>query len=410
MSGDLERFPDYLTIPSQMHKYIYLLIMITVFFSCSPKKEKNNKTLTIDLKEAQEGKLSDIFSSIDYKLLDTGDNEFLAMPGKLRIEDSLIFLRDSRLSNILIYNLDGSLNSVIKARLNPGPGEFLQSEDFQIGDNRIKVRDYPQNKSFIYDFEGTLLDESRDEEELYYYFYETKDWKLAYMGYSNGPDSKLFLRKDRLNNELLFQYSFPNEFENFNVGSKDGFMQDYSEPLFYFSIPYSYEIVRFDENGVLDQIIELDIKNGGMTKEERNLWAKERNLRQMIKERKLVEHTDSFFPMQNHFFIHLRQSTPMSAINHFIVYSKDFELMYQGYDLENDLDGMRLDGVPWSYTENSIILMINSNQFYNAYLERFAGKSVKQVKGNVHDFFQKNMDRLKEEQYVMVSLNLKFSH
>jgi hypothetical protein len=391
-----------------MYKYIYLVILATIFFSCTEEEtEKNNKILTIDLKNGHEGKLSDIFNSIEYTLLDAGDNEVLAMPANLRIKDSLIFVRDSRLSNIMIFKMDGSLYSVIRAHLNPGPGEFLQSEDFQLGADWIKVRDYPQNKSFTYDFKGNLLDESRDGEELYYYFYETKDWKLAYMGHSNGPDSKLFLRKDKLNEELLFQYSFPNEFSHINIGSKNGFMQDVSDSSVFFAIPYSYEIVRFDEKGVVDKVIELDIKNGGITKEQRNLWVLERNLRQMAKEGKLVTHTDTFFPMWNHFFVHLRQESPNRAINHFIVFNKDFEMMYQGYDLENDMDGMRLDGVPWSYHENSIILMINSNQFYNAYIESFGGKSVKQVKGSVHDFFQKNMGRLKEDQYVMVSLNMK---
>ncbi|GAB2624965.1 6-bladed beta-propeller [Belliella aquatica] len=391
-----------------MHKHIYLGILVLIGFSCSEEVTlKDNKILTIDLKNGQEGKLSALFNTIEYTLLDAGDNEVLAMPANLIVEDSLIFVRDSRLSNIMIYNKDGSLYSVIRAHLNPGPGEFLQSEDFQIGANWIKIRDYPQNKSFTYNFEGTLLDESRDEDELYYYFHETDRWKLAYMGFSNGPNSQLFLRKDKLSEELHFQYSFPNEYDHINVGSKNGFMKDFLQSSVYFVIPYSYEIVRFDENGFLDKVIELDIKNGSMTKQERSLWSKERSLRQMAKDRNLITNTDTFFPMRNHFFIHLRQATPTRAINHFIVYNKDFELLYHGYDLDNDIDGMQLDGVPWSYSENSIILIINSNQFYNAYIKCFGGKSVKRVKGNVHDFFQKNLERLKEDQYVMVNLNMK---
>lgn len=391
-----------------MSKHIYyLVILVVVFVSCSEETEKTNKILSVDIKNGKEGKLSDIFNSIDYTLLDAGDNEVLAMPANLTIKDNLIFVRDSRLSNIMIYNKDGSLYSVIRAHLNPGPGEFLQSEDFQVGANWIKVRDYSQNKSFTYDFEGNLQNESRDKEELYYYFHETNDWKLAYLGYSNGPDSKLFLLKDKLREELLFQYLFPNEFDYMNVGSKNGFMLDCYDSSVYFAIPYSYEIVRFNKRGIVDKVIELDIKNGSMTKEERNHWVKDRMLRQIAKERGLVTHTDSFFPMQNHFFIHLRQASPTLAKNHFIVYSKDFKMMYQGYNLKNDIDGMRLDAVPWSFFENSVIFMINSNQFYNAYIESFEGKSVRQVNGSIHDFFQRNMKRLKEDQYVMVTLNMK---
>jgi hypothetical protein len=251
-----------------------------------------------------------------------------------------------------------------------------------------------------------FLEETRDT-DLFYYFHETAQWKLAYMGYSGGPASKLFLLENKTTADTLYQYAFPNELEFMNYGSKNGFMTDPSNGSIYFNIPHSYQTIAFDSDGRVERVIELDIQNGGMAAQDRTRWSIDRKLNQKAKEDQLVISTDSFFPLREFFFIHLRQSHPEKANNHFILFSKSLDKIYQGKNLSNDLDGMPLSGVPWSYSQNSVILMINSIQFYNDYVQQFTGSRVSAVEGNIHAFFQKNKERLLSEQYVMVTLNLK---
>ena len=387
------------------YRAILLFVGLVLISACSTPHPDHSKTiLKLDLNDSKGDKLSDLFGSISYRLLDTGDDNYLAMPGKLTLSNKLIWVRDSRLSNILVFEEDGQLKTAIKASLNPGPGEFLQSEDFQVFEDRLKIRDYPQNKTFTYNLDGSLREEHRDSDQ-HYYFHETDRWKLSYLGYSGGPESKLFLLESKSTGDTIFQHAFPNELDFMNYGSKNGFMPDPLDGSLYFSIPHSYETIKFDSDGVVDQVIALDILNSGITAQDRTRWSLDRTLNQKAKEGELVITTDSFFPLKDFFFVHLRQSHPEKANNHFVLYRKSFDNIYQGKNLENDLDGMPLKGVPWSYSDNSIILVINSIQFY--YVEQFGGSRVTAAEENIHAFFQKNKARMQEDHYVMVTLNLR---
>jgi hypothetical protein len=148
---------------------------LVLISACSTPHPDHSKTiLKLDLNDSKGDKLSDLFGSISYRLLDTGDDNYLAMPGKLTLSNKLIWVRDSRLSNILVFEEDGQLKTAIKASLNPGPGEFLQSEDFQVFEDRLKIRDYPHtnfeprfsrqyiflNKMYLFDIsEATAADQ-----------------------------------------------------------------------------------------------------------------------------------------------------------------------------------------------------------------------------------------------------------
>jgi hypothetical protein len=135
--------------PNKMYNRILTSIALGIISACSSPENQINTALVIDLEKSNGDKLSELFASVSYTLLDAGDKTYLAMPGKLTVSKNVIFVRDSRLSNLLIFNEDGTLKTSINANLNPGPGEFLQSEDFQVLEDRIKIRDYPQNKTFV---------------------------------------------------------------------------------------------------------------------------------------------------------------------------------------------------------------------------------------------------------------------
>ena len=93
--------------------------------------------------------------------------------------------------------------------------------------------------------------------------------------------------------------------------------------------------------------------------------------------------------------------------HHFLMLDRNMNVFYQCIDPKNDLDEMTIGGVPWTYHENKIYFIVNSNTFYNQYIQKFSGQNVEIKPGNVHDFFQKNQEKLKDDQTVMVSLELR---
>ncbi|WP_143959641.1 6-bladed beta-propeller [Litoribacter populi] len=386
----------------------YLSLGLCLFFllGCHSDQADNVLRFQIDLKNSDVKKFSDLFSSVQYTLLDVGDEHVLAQPSKMVIKNNHIFVEDRQQSHIFIFENSGLLKTVIKSNLNAGPGEYLQLEDFQAGKDQITIRDYPLNKTLYFDLNGNLLKEKK-EELLYYYFHEEENWKLSYMGFSNGPDGMMFLREDNSQNKH-YQFQFSNNYDWINVSSKNGFMANSSEKAYFFRIPYSYQVAKFNSDGFLSQTLEWEVRNGGMSDSERFRFATDRILREKIREGELVNEVDTFFPLSKYYFLHFNQGNPYGRYhNHYILYDKEFNKLFQGKNLENDLDGMPLHGVPWTFTEDEIILIINSTQFYNQYIETYKGKKVQLNAGNIHTFFQENKKRLPDEQQVMVSLKLK---
>lgn len=384
-------------------QFIYFL---TIFLSsCQEEVPSSMLILDIELEESKELSYSSLFKKIEYTLLDAGDKEFLAMPGKVKILDSLIFMEDRQKSFVFIFRIDGSLKSIIKSALNPGPGEFLQLEDFQVWDQKIHIRDRPMNKMISFDLEGNFLFEKK-EESMYYQFFKSNDWTLTYLGIKGQPEDFLFSRKES-NGDTSFMYRYPNEYDWLSLASRNGFMLDESDSKVYYNLPYSYHVIRFDSSGVFDKEITFNMSPGYISDEKRFRYAQERVLYDREKDEGLVINIETFFPLDDYFFVQLRQGNPYGKVkNHTVIYDKEYKQVFQGRDLMNDLDGMFLQGIPWSFSGNGILLLINSNLFYNNYLETFSGKKVNSEQ-DLHHFFQEKKERLKEDQLVLVSILLK---
>ena len=62
---------------------------------------------------------------------------------------------------------------------------------------------------------------------------------------------------------------------------------------------------------------------------------------------------------------------------------------------------------PWTGKDDHLIFRYNSSDFLNDYVDLYGDKKVKIMKGSIHEFFQMNKQRLKEDTWVLVKLKIK---
>lgn len=386
-----------------LHLFFYLVLLI----SCKDEKADSTK-IQIDLNKSGKGKFSDIFSKIEYLLLDMGKNEVLVRPYHIDFTEERIIVEDRDLSNIHIFDRSGNLQSSIKSSYDGGPGTIKQSEYIQIKNDKILIYDIPMSKTVVYDLEGNFIEENK-ESLRFEAFYNFDNSRILFNGLNDLQQGKIFIKeKNNIQSDTSLIYYFPKDYHWIGIGTKDGFMEDQSSPDVYFNIPYSYELVQFEEGSNLKQTYEFDLGSNGISHDERFKMAENRELRSYLAENGLINDIHSFFPMKSHFFMYLYQhGANRKPTHHFLMLDRNMNVFYQCIDPKNDLDEMTIGGVPWTYHENKIYFIVNSNTFYNQYIQKFSGQNVEIKPGNVHHFFQKNQEKLKDDQTVMVSLELR---
>ena len=76
--------------------------------------------------------------------------------------------------------------------------------------------------------------------------------------------------------------------------------------------------------------------------------------------------------------------------------------------MENDLDGMDIRILPWTYSEEHLIFQISSSAFYEEYKRSFPENQPRSTGENdVHDFVYRNIENLSEDKYVLINLKVK---
>lgn len=385
------------------------IIVLTFAFLISCQEKKSWKThIDLDLDLSEKGKFSDMFSETNYLFLDMGENEVLARPYHILFGSDKIIVEDRDLSNIHIFDLEGRRLSSIKSDYSGGPGTIKQSEYLQLLNNKILIYDIPLSKTATYDLDGNFIDEKK---ELLRFeaFYNFENSRILFNGLNDLQQGKIFItQKYKSQDDTTLLYTFPKDYNWMGIGSKDGFMKDKSSNDVFFNIPYSYEVIQFDDQGEIKQTYEFDLGSRGISHEERFRLAENRVLTQYLVENELINDINSFFPIGDYFFLYLYQyNSNGKPTHHFLVFDREMNLLHQTFNPKNDLDSMVIGGVPWTFHENKIYFIVNSINFYNSYIEKFSGQKVEIKLGNVHDFFQKHQEQLKDDQTVLVSLTLK---
>jgi hypothetical protein len=389
-----------------MKNFIFL-ISTYIFFGCSDPNTDKIK-ISVNLENSETGKFSDLFSSIDYLLLDMGENEVLVRPYLINFTTDKIIVEDRDLANIHIFDRTGKLQASIKSTDSGGPNTIKQTEYIQVVENKIHVSDIPLKKIVTFDLDGGFIEE-RKEQTFFESFHYFEKERVLYLGLKDNLQQKIFVRETLIDGDTSTYYKFPVAYNWMSIGAKNGFMKDEFSKSVFFNIPYSYEIVEFDQIGKISNTFEFDFGRHGLSHDDRYRQAEARNLDKYLRENGLINNISSFFPMKDSFFMYLYQnSAEGKPTHHFLLFDRDLKLKYQSINPKNDFDGMVM-GIPWTFHENRIYVILNSVSFYNKYIELYSGQKVSVTPGSIHEFFQKNQEKLKDDQTVLVSLTLKDS-
>ena len=208
-------------------------------------------------------------------------------------------------------------------------------------------------------------------------------------------------------NDTLVQESIKikSGFEKFQHASKSGLSSDFNSG-FIFPVPFSQDVVFFNKDLRFNKKINFDF--GSYSIQELDFLRlhslSREEYQDFIKENYLVENISSFTKLGHYYFMSIYQTNKSL---HFIFLDEKMNVKGQVNNFENDLDDMRIRNIPWTVSDENLVFKINSVDFYNDYVEKFSGKKVEILPGNVHEFFQNNQEKLKDDQTVLVSLKLR---
>lgn len=387
-------------------RYSFLLIIFIsfVFSGCnhsSQNKHSDQTIIDIDLDKSGEGNLSDLFEGITYTLLDPGDDEVLVRPFKFIFFDSLIMVEDRDLRNIHLYTRDGSLLHVFKAK-GRGPGEFNQPDDYQIKNGQMIIKDLTLSKFIAFDLTGKLLWEQKTE-ILSKNFLLVNNGMLHYMNHQASIDDSNFYYI-QANGEAQGRVPIRPGYGIFSFTENNGFIQDLIRQQIFFKIPNTNEVAVFNYEGELEKTLLFDVGKYLLPDALKIEYTKSGVLREKIVEGNFVQYVSAFFPFKNQYFLSLEQG---QNTNHMILLDDQFNVIFQANKFANDLDGMKIRGIPWTFSEDEVIFQISSNNFYNDYIEKFKGQKISITSGSVHDFFDQNKEKLLDDQRVLVAMKVK---
>lgn len=381
----------------------FTITLFTLFFlvCCGGKSDFRNTDLqSIDLDLATNGKFSDIFDYVEYIFLEASEENPLVDPYNVKIVENRIFVRDWNTNQLFIFDEKGIPEVVIDA-LGVGPGEYFQMTDFQVKDESVFILDFYLNKIIQFDFSGKFIQETKhqpDNNSLYL----GPGYKLLYMGYNPEQERFNFIRENESGSEGLVE--FEKEKDNIgNLNSHIGFMDDLHGDFVYYNIPYSTKVAVFDrEDGSLSKTLHFDF--GIYNADTRILKEEYETQVEVQSQRNLVLYLLAFFPFENRFLTMFHQGDDHL---HFVQLDKDLVVKSQIVDPENDLDQLSIYKIPWSFTEDEVVYLSRTSNFYNDYINVFANKKVQLGKKDVHGFFNEYHDKLKDDNWMLIKLRVK---
>lgn len=381
----------------------YTILFFVLIFSC--KESIQQKKITkIDLDISKEIKMSEIFESLEYLLVQDQDSLPIVQPYKVLFNDSLIFIEDNELDNLFIVDRgDGEVKRVLQS-FGSGPGEFNQIEDFQIKENQIIIKDVILGKLISFDFEGNFISEKRVSNEATN-FYQGTDFLLLYFNNRSTEFGANFLTEFN-SGEVLKYDSINNIYRDapaFNLDN--GFQWNPFLKQIHLSHPDFYEVNFFDSLGrginsqvfdfgkySLDDLSRKNYINGAFresSQDDRDVY---------------VKGISRFFAVSDMYFMLV---TNGKRERHSIFMNFDFQPIIQSKKLINDFDGMNHRNTPrFSSNEHSVV-MTRSNRLYNDYQadKEFIQKNYPEAK--VHSFIDQITEKLYDDRVAFIFYKLK---
>jgi hypothetical protein len=360
-----------------------------------------NNSIQINLSNSRSTKLSEFFERIDYLLLDYSDEKPIVFPYKMIFAEDRFFVESRETASVFEFNWNGKVEKIIQ-NFGDGPGEFKLIDGLSLKDSILSL--YVRHKLAILKFNraGKLISEEKVSVVNDIYFGD--NFTLVHNQHGEGINQQTFSRYS--DHDTLSYLPLKKGHERFySFASPLGFQKKPDSGQIYFKEENSYSIQVFSQDGYFEKTIQFDFGKYNYPEEQRLQFAdKQSEAEDFFKENSIVKKISNFFPFKNGFFMSVYGGPTNSA---WIFLNTNLEPQAIIEEFENDLDGSLIQLRTWTQTSDQIVYQINSRKFFNDYTETFNDQEVEIIPGNIHDFFSKNKQKLREEKHVLVFLKVK---
>jgi hypothetical protein len=373
-----------------------------VFVACEYDiSNQRTQTISLNFEHTTKQKASNFIKQINYLLLEQDSLLPLVNPYKIIYSDSIIFIEDRSLNNLFLFSTNGKIKNIIKAT-GTGPGQFNQIDEFFVSGNQIYITDEFLRKTLVFDIQGNIINELKNEHNLFNQFIEN-DIQYVFFN-SPGPTQADFKVINNIKNSINL-YNYGRLSTNLpSLAHLNGFIKNPYDQAIYFTIPFSYVVARFSQNGDFDTI-SFDFGKHNFPREAYLRFINDQwNNKDEFVEKKLVSGLNYFGP--THTGMILSVSKGLGDPYWFLFNNKmDLLMQLRVKDLENDINGMPFKSRIYSTYKNSIILSSNSVDLYNQYnnLE----KTGVNLNIETNEFFSTNKENLIGDRLVLTVIKLK---
>lgn len=383
--------------------YFPFFLLLLLIASCNTSIDREDNIYHIDLNTSLQGKLSDKISGIEYILLDAADDQPLVEPYNIKFSKNYIFIQDFITNELFVFDGMGKIVNILEPK-GRGPGEFFQIKDFHTNSKeQIILQDPINSKIQIYDPNGELKGEIKSNIRSMN-FYGEESFSLFFMSYGTDEGNFNFIKNDKNDHFEKEFLEIPEEKANSTPHrSHIGFVADPFRDQIYFVLHNATELAYFDKNsGDLMRHVHFDFGDYNMPID---IWKKERQtIRDLIERNLYVTDIGAFVPFKDQYFMYVNQG---GKKKHHIFLDEDLHVISQSYNQVNDLDGIKINVMPWTFTEDEVVYKSRSSSLYNNYLEAYPEGKSKNSKSNIHEFFNQNKEKLKDDMWVLIKLKVK---
>jgi hypothetical protein len=181
-----------------------------------------------------------------------------------------------------------------------------------------------------------------------------------------------------------------------------GFQSDRSMNV-YFNLPKNYNILKFDSMGFLIKQYVFNFGSANFHFEDRIKLGDEINHYDYSEENGLVESITGFLVLDKGHLIYIRRNDKKKE---YIFFDKEFNSIYSGKNLDNDLDFTPIKEMPWSSTGKEVVYLMNTSKFMSmSNLNEIRNKA--ELRSNLNQFLNENSPFLSEENYILAFAKLK---
>lgn len=142
-------------------KHLYILFLFASLLSCSHPQKKAD--IHIDLnQEPEEVCYSQLFSALDYLVLQTGDTCLMSGIKKVFLDQDTLIVQDSKREGVFVFTLDGTFVKQINS-IGEGPAEYTHTSAVAVDtvSNRICIYDIMGFKINTYTYQGDFVESDK---------------------------------------------------------------------------------------------------------------------------------------------------------------------------------------------------------------------------------------------------------